>query len=515
MASLAKPQGAGDTKTVRRMRKKMEGKSMQGSISTVALLRQCRDVGVFVKPLLTLHLERHGHQPTLAAKETRQLVLRCASGSPAPRFAEVRNLPAVRATLVVALAGAPVSAAPTPPLTGDASPLKPTENGDLTVPSNPLDGFSPEFKEKFRLCARLRISSGGTTGGSNSTGVDGGGWLKSLADAFLYAPLGEDKEACPDGPFSGNKRKTSGKGGRNKRNKGDARRRRREAERQGAVEGGDTRSALDQNGVHGVDSEGQQEMGVRGERVDGGKGDELNAVIDSGKDEGVEAEANLVKKNDLEAESAEVGKEADEGEDGWESSDDEDKAGEGLLPAMESYILTSAQLKDNGFPLPCSYHDGKDQTTPATADAQPNGKSLSPSIVRVTPGDAPLPTVEEAELLFKSLPPVLDLVGHVQTQPLLEESGVDVEFKVFGLDCEMCITEDGAELTRVTLVDVEHKVLLDELVKPDLHIVDYVTRYDMWDVDASGLRPRCAVSVCGRLLHTAVDRLCDRVIFKS
>lgn len=49
---------------------------------------------------------------------------------------------------------------------------------------------------------------------------------------------------------------------------------------------------------------------------------------------------------------------------------------------------------------------------------------------------------------------------------------------VFAVDCEMCLTVGNvSELTRISIIDEEMKVVYNELVKPDAQIVDYLTRY--------------------------------------
>ncbi|XP_070635285.1 RNA exonuclease 5 isoform X5 [Bos indicus] len=48
---------------------------------------------------------------------------------------------------------------------------------------------------------------------------------------------------------------------------------------------------------------------------------------------------------------------------------------------------------------------------------------------------------------------------------------------LFGLDCEMCLTSKGRELTRISLVAEGGGCVMDELVKPDNKIVDYLTSF--------------------------------------
>ncbi|XP_033192482.2 uncharacterized protein LOC117158070 isoform X1 [Bombus vancouverensis nearcticus] len=67
-----------------------------------------------------------------------------------------------------------------------------------------------------------------------------------------------------------------------------------------------------------------------------------------------------------------------------------------------------------------------------------------------------------------------NLRGYVRTLPKdtpVEEQGV------YALDCEMCYTTQGLELTRITVIDDDCSVVYETLVNPQNPIIDYNTRF--------------------------------------
>lgn len=49
--------------------------------------------------------------------------------------------------------------------------------------------------------------------------------------------------------------------------------------------------------------------------------------------------------------------------------------------------------------------------------------------------------------------------------------------RTFAIDCEMCMSENGHVLTRCSIVNFDGDLIYDKLVKPDVPIIDYLTKY--------------------------------------
>ncbi|KAI0691614.1 hypothetical protein C8Q76DRAFT_255245 [Earliella scabrosa] len=71
------------------------------------------------------------------------------------------------------------------------------------------------------------------------------------------------------------------------------------------------------------------------------------------------------------------------------------------------------------------------------------------------------------------------------TETLLSPPSSEVP-RIFAMDCEMCLTEDGKQLARVCLIDYASGIVVyDQLVKPGKPVVDYLTRWS--GITAEGL----------------------------
>lgn len=66
--------------------------------------------------------------------------------------------------------------------------------------------------------------------------------------------------------------------------------------------------------------------------------------------------------------------------------------------------------------------------------------------------------------------------GYVRTLPSNQRMH-DNNYGIYAIDCEMCYTLYGLELTKVTVVDLYGNLVYDTLVKPKTKIIDYNTRF--------------------------------------
>ncbi|KAF9067519.1 hypothetical protein BDP27DRAFT_1328740 [Rhodocollybia butyracea] len=109
------------------------------------------------------------------------------------------------------------------------------------------------------------------------------------------------------------------------------------------------------------------------------------------------------------------------------------KASESHTPNPSEYILNVEQMIENEYPIPSYMADVDNERPP----------------------------------------------GWVETPQEPQQDGLSqARRKVYGIDCEMCTTEDGQELTRVCMIDYDTQlVVYDRLVKPAKPVIDYLTRW--------------------------------------
>lgn len=115
---------------------------------------------------------------------------------------------------------------------------------------------------------------------------------------------------------------------------------------------------------------------------------------------------------------------------------------------ITEYLASASELEENGYLVhPALLPEGKARD----AFQLPEGW-VATKVDKFEDGDVP-----EAEI---------------------EQGSITAGRKVLALDCEMCLTgENEFSLTRLSIVDWSGDVVLDELVKPDKPITNYLTQY--------------------------------------
>ncbi|XP_034519882.1 RNA exonuclease 1 homolog [Ailuropoda melanoleuca] len=183
-----------------------------------------------------------------------------------------------------------------------------------------------------------------------------------------------------------------------------------------------------------------------------------------------------------------------------------------LYRHLKDYLLTEEQLHENNYPQPNPDKPGSILLTPGMTKALVNATSRKiccrcGKIYGVTPAGKHS-RVEECnyhfgpvlrhkvlgglETRYSCCEGVLGSAGcqvaklHVHDQKENTEGFVQTFVKcplpdsnpgVFAVNCEVCYTAKGLELTQVTVVDPSLQVVYDTFVKPDEEVIDYNTRF--------------------------------------
>lgn len=137
------------------------------------------------------------------------------------------------------------------------------------------------------------------------------------------------------------------------------------------------------------------------------------------------------------------------------------------------YTTSDEYLKPFEPNARCKYHWGKLQLL--TSPDDPKMVSKMYTCCRSKPHS---PGCTEAQMhVWDGLQQGVNIVDNfVYTKPR-KSPPRDGNYGVYAVDCEMCYTVRGLELTKVTVVGMDGRLVYDSYVKPDHKIVDYNTRF--------------------------------------
>nr|CAI5850402.1 unnamed protein product [Callosobruchus analis] len=217
------------------------------------------------------------------------------------------------------------------------------------------------------------------------------------------------------------------------------------------------------------------------------------------------------------------------------NSSNSDAAGQKFYNAVKKWVLTEEELDIHGYPRESEEHHGKavirnfKSQLPCNLDDNQRICSRCHKIYQVDDDGWPL---FEEECLYHPLRKrtirgeqtylccrsnddsgcatsdthVSDglVSGELEGfQTTLEPESDDDRrsYAVYALDCEMCYTTKGLELTRVTIVDVECKTVYESLVKPLNPIIDYNTRFSGITKDQMDRTSTNLLQIQANILH--------------
>ncbi|KAI9806678.1 MAG: hypothetical protein M1825_006135 [Sarcosagium campestre] len=123
---------------------------------------------------------------------------------------------------------------------------------------------------------------------------------------------------------------------------------------------------------------------------------------------------------------------------------------------ITEFISDAEQLRDNGYALHPVFLETDDERAAELRRRQAAGMPADGWV------DSNVQSLEDGQVPEESI----------------EQGSITAGREVLAMDCEMCRTEGGdLDLTRVTIIAWDGSVLLDELVKPEKPIIDYLTQY--------------------------------------